>query len=315
MNRLKRAILFSVILMTMTACIEYPNGHKETAGPRNRLPLTLHDPAPPYQVGARAVSSQESGYLVEEVSLESLTVRSWQPEGSGPFPAVLLLPGIWGDRVMEGFAEELVKRGFVCLQLSSQRYMARLRSLSSMGLDAIAELIQLQVLEAARLADWLSRQPSVDPKRIGVLGISLGAIVASLLTESNDQIHAAAYLLGGGNLPEIMSSPQGYVKGRIRRRIMEETGFSEAEFKKEAMTALKPVDPLTYAGRLDSRRILMVNGRFDRVIPYPNARELWEALGQPVWIVLPAGHYTASFFDRYIRYRVARHFLRQLIPK
>jgi fermentation-respiration switch protein FrsA (DUF1100 family) len=139
--------------------------------------------------------------------------------------------------------------------------------------------------------------------------------VGSLLTESNDQITAAAYLLGGGNLPEILAAPQGYVKGRIRSRIMLHNGWSTEEFKKEAVTALKSVDPLTYAGRLDAKRILMVNGRFDQVIPYPNARELWEALGEPVWIVLPVGHYTASFFNRYVRYRVAGHFMAELAGK
>jgi dienelactone hydrolase len=262
-------------------------------------------------VSQRVIFQQEEHYKVEEVDLGSLNVRYWKPEGEGPFPAILLLPGIWGDRIMAGFAEALVAKGFVCLQLNSQRYLAGLRTAAA-RLDTLAELIRLQVGEGAQLVDWLSRQPSVDPKRIGLLGISLGAIVGSLLTESNDQITAAAYLLGGGNLPEILAAPQGYVKGRIRSRIMLHNGWTTEEFKKEAVTALKSVDPLTYAGRLDAKRILMVNGRFDQVIPYPNARELWEALGEPVWIVLPAGHYTASFFDRYIRYRVAGHFTAQL---
>lgn len=295
----------------MTACIEYPNGHKEIASPRGKPAPAFHDPAPPYQLLRRSTSYRESGFIVEEVSLESMTVRVWQPEGSGPFPAILLLPGIWGDRIMNGFAEELVRKGFVCLQISSQGYLTGLRNRSSIGLDSIAGLIRLQVLEAGRLVDWLSEQPSVDPKRIGLLGISLGAIIGTLLAESNGRIEAASYLLGGGNLPEIMASPQGYVKGRIRQRIMLEKGWSPEEFKREAVAALKSVDPLTYAGRLDSKRILMVNGRFDKVIPYPNARELWEALGQPNWIVLPAGHYTASFFDGYLRYRVGRHFMEQ----
>lgn len=314
MNRLNQAILFLLLFLSMAACIEYPNRHRETPGVRTNPIFSLQDPGPPYQVIQRTVFHQDDGYLVEEVQLGAMTVRVWQPEGDGPFPAILLLPGIWGDRIISGFAQELVKKGFICLQFSSQRYLTGLRS-AAVRLDTLAELIRLQVAEAAQLVDWLSRQPSVDAKRIGLLGISLGAIVGTLLTEANGQIEAAAYLLGGGNLPEIMASPQGYVKGRIRDRIMLANGWSAEEFKREAITALKPVDPLTYAGRLDPERILMVNGRFDKVIPHSNARELWKALGQPDWIVLPAGHYTASFFDRYIRYRVARHFLEKLTPQ
>jgi dienelactone hydrolase len=314
MRRLKDAFLFLLLLFLMTSCIEYPDRHKETVGPKRWPALVLQNASLPYEVTQRVISQQDDRYRVEEVDLGSITVRYWKPEESGPFPALLLLPGIWGDRIMTGFAEALVQKGFVCVQMSSQRYLSGLRSAAA-RLDTLAELIRSQVMEADKLVEWLSRQPSVDPAEIGVLGISLGAIVGSLLTESNDRIKAAAYLLGGGNLPEIMASPQGYVKGRIRNRIMVQNGWTTEEFKKEAVTALKSVDPLTYAGRLDSGRILMVNGRFDGVIPYPNARELWEALGQPTWIVLPAGHYTASFFDRYIRYRVARHFLAQRVPK
>lgn len=314
MRRLIGTLAFSLLLLSAAACIEYPNGHRETAGMRTRPILSLQNPGPPYQVIQQTVFHRDDGYIVEEVHLGAMTVRIWQPEGNGPFPAILLLPGIWGDRIISGFAQELVAKGFVCLQFSSQRYLTGLRSAAA-RLDTLAALIQQQVVEAAQLVDWLSRQPSVDPKRIGLLGISLGAIVGTLLTEANQEITAAAYLLGGGNLPEIMISPQGYVKGRIRDRIMLENGWNAEEFKRQAVSALKPVDPLTYAGRLDAARILMVNGRFDKVIPYPNAKELWEALGQPDWIVLPAGHYTASFFDRYIRYRVAQHFLKQLVPK
>lgn len=314
MRRLIGTLAFSLLLLSAAACIEYPNRHRETAGMRTRPILSLQNPGPDYQVIQKTVFHRDDGYIVEEVHLGAMTVRVWQPEGDGPFPAILLLPGIWGDRIISGFAQELVAKGFVCLQFSSQRYLTGLRSAAA-RLDTLAALIQQQVVEAAQLVDWLSRQPSVDPKRIGLLGISLGAIVGTLLTEANQEITAAAYLLGGGNLPEIMISPQGYVKGRIRDRIMLENGWNAEEFKRQAVSALKPVDPLTYAGRLDAARILMVNGRFDKVIPYPNAKELWEALGQPDWIVLPAGHYTASFFDRYIRYRVAQHFLKQLVPK
>lgn len=314
MRRLIGTLAFSLLLFSAAACIEYPNRHRETSGMRTRPILSLQNPGPEYQVIQKTVFHRDDGYIVEEVHLGAMTVRVWQPEGDGPFPAILLLPGIWGDRIISGFAQELVAKGFVCLQFSSQRYLTGLRSAAA-RLDTLAALIQQQVVEAAQLVDWLSRQPSVDPKRIGLLGISLGAIVGTLLTEADQEITAAAYLLGGGNLPEIMISPQGYVKGRIRDRIMVENGWNAEEFKRQAVSALKPVDPLTYAGRLDAARILMVNGRFDKVIPYPNAKELWEALGQPDWIVLPAGHYTASFFDRYIRYRAAQHFLKQLAPK
>jgi dipeptidyl aminopeptidase/acylaminoacyl peptidase len=178
----------------------------------------------------------------------------------------------------------------------------------------LADTIKLQVTEAKQLLHWLSAQPSVDPDRIGILGMSIGAIIASLLAESDDHIQAAAYILGGGNLSEIMASPQGYVKRRVREKIMTQNGMTPEEFQKAAAETLKPVDPLTFAGRLEPERIFMVNGRFDDVIPYKNAKELWNALGQPDWLVIPTGHYTASFFMPYIRHRISEHFIQHLLP-
>lgn len=263
---------------------------------------------------ARTVLVKEEAYLIEETQLDSFSVRLWRPRGQGARPAVLLLPAIWGNRVIERFAQHLVSKGFACLQFSSQGYLDRLRGQSRMKIDSLAEMIRRHVIETGQAFQWLSMQPEIDPDRIGILGISIGAIIATLFAETDGHIQAASYLLGGGNLPDIMVAPKGYVKGRLRKRIMSENGMSEAEFKHEAIRAFKPVDPLTYAGRIDPDRILMVNGRLDQVIPYRNAKQLWNALGQPDWVVLPAGHYTASFFIRYIRYRVSKHFVEHLMP-
>ena len=255
---------------------------------------------------------KEDSYQIERINFNTHLSNYWRPLEEGKRPAILLLPAIWGDRYLEGFARKLVNNGFICLQMSSSRYLKRLRDVGSKGLDSLAEVIRYQLTEADQTLNWLIKQEEVDPDRIGVLGISIGAIIASLLTEQNENIEAAAYLLGGGNLPEIMVAPQGYVKKRLREQIMTSQGLTLEAFKREAIKSLTPVDPLQYAGRLDPNRIFMVNGRFDHVIPYENAKELWEALGQPTWLVLPAGHYSASFFLSYIRHRVKKHFVEQL---
>jgi dienelactone hydrolase len=304
----------AVLLVNSAACVEYPHDAAVHPADGDKTLPPFEDTVAPAVPVSRSVVEREDGFRVEAVRFDSLSVRVWHPDGPGPHPAILMLPAIWGDRYLESFAETLVRKGFVCLQFPSRRYLERIRRISPMNLESLADLLKRQVEEANRLYDWLSAEPDVDPGRTGILGMSMGAILASLLTESNPRVHAAAYVLGGGNLPDIMSSPRGYVKRRVRERIMSENGMSAEDFRRSSEKLLKTVDPLTYAGRLDARRIFMVNGRFDSVIPYQDAEALWTALGKPDWLVIPSGHYSASMFLGYIRKRVTEHFLEQLHP-
>lgn len=311
MLRTAANLLLILIVFIPAACVEIPHepGSQPAKTPENVD--SPSGPAPPARAQSRSVVREEKAYRIERVDFNPISARLWRPTGGGPHPAILLLPGIWGDRNMEDFANRLVKEGFVCLQLSSERYLQRIRSQKKMTLDDLADLIHDQVVESDRMLGWLKEQEDVDPDRIGVLGVSIGAILATLLTEQDENIRAAAFVLGGGNLPEIMAAPQGYVKRRLRNRIMTENGLNEEQFKKAAVDSFERVDPLSFPGRLEAGRILMVNGRFDNVIPYKNAKELWMELGRPDWLVLPAGHYTASFFLSYITHRVADHFVQQ----
>ncbi|HSG05722.1 MAG TPA: hypothetical protein VLB09_04945, partial [Nitrospiria bacterium] len=247
--------------------------------------LIRFEPVPPLSEIRRSILVSEPGYTVEQILFPEFSAKYWKPSGNRRAPAVLLLPAIWGDRTVERFAEALALEGFACLQLSSRRYLERIRSMEPMSLEGLAENIHLQAAEAKQVMDWFSAQKDVDADRLGLLGISFGAIVGGLLTEADERIGSSVLLLGGGNLPEILAAPQGYVKRRLREEIMTENGMTEEEFSAAAAAAMRGVDPLTYAGRLDSRRVFMINGRYDRVIPLKNAREYWEAMGRPQWLV------------------------------
>jgi hypothetical protein len=54
-----------------------------------------------------------------------------------------------------------------------------------------------------------------------------------------------------------------------------------------------PFDPLTYAHRLPGKRMLMIAGNVDDVIPPASARALWNAAGRPTIHWYDCGHYSA----------------------
>ena len=71
-------------------------------------------------------------------------------------------------------------------------------------------------------------------------------------------------------------------------------------------------DPLTYAGYLKERPVLMINARWDRYIPRETAIEFWQACGKPLIEWIPTGHATIWFWYPVIR-RLITNFLKTSI--
>jgi dienelactone hydrolase len=102
-----------------------------------------------------------------------------QPEGAGPFPAVVVLHGCGGISSHSiGIADELSRWGYVALAVDSlgPREMR----------DACGQFFIGQSSDAVAAAGYLARQPVVDAKRIAILGQSMGgSSVLTLLERSS----------------------------------------------------------------------------------------------------------------------------------
>ena len=63
-------------------------------------------------------------------------------------------------------------------------------------------------------------------------------------------------------------------------------------------------DPMTFAGYLRQRPVLMINARWDEFIPGEAVLDFWEACGRPAITWLPATHTTIWLWYRLIRSRI-----------
>lgn len=112
------------------------------------------------------------------------------PEGDGPFPAVLMLHGFTGDRVESHFlfvktARALAQAGLVALRFDfrgSGESEGRFQDVTVEG----------EVSDARLALNWLVARPEVDRARIGVLGLSMGGCIASLLAGEDSRVRALA---------------------------------------------------------------------------------------------------------------------------
>ncbi len=221
----------------------------------------------------------------------------YQPKTEGRLPAVVVLHGLGGvltggksEAVCQSFAE----RGMAAFLLILPYHLERRAEGKHSGQGFISADPQ-RLVESGRQAvidlrcvlDWLVARPEVDSQRLGVVGISLGALMANVAMGVDDRLAAGVSILGGGDLAQVFWRNPLTLPWQWK---MPRTGLTESLLRE----SLRPIEPLSFAGRNRPRRVLMINGYYDVVIPRSSALKLWEALGKPPIIWTNSGH--ASLF-------------------
>ena len=126
-----------------------------------------------------------------------------KPEGSGPFPAIILSHGLGGNARMIATARgaELVKWGFICIatDYTHAGKGGDVRGGDRKGVDfSEAGARPENIRRGLACLEILRQQKDIDPKRIALYGHSMGAFVTiALAAAASDKIAAAALTSGG----------------------------------------------------------------------------------------------------------------------
>lgn len=127
-----------------------------------------------------------------EVAGEFGTLRGFwhSPQGTAgkPAPAVVLLHGLTGSQTSDGFilvgmARRLAAAGIAALRVDF--YGSGNSDGNFVEMTAWTELS-----DARRIFDFAASQPGIDPKRVGVLGFSMGGGVVALLAGVEPRIRS-----------------------------------------------------------------------------------------------------------------------------
>jgi dienelactone hydrolase len=123
-----------------------------------------------------------------------MTARLIKPDGSGPFPAVVLLHGCGGIQPKRDhlWAERLSGWGYVTLQVDSFSSRGISNACTFSGDDS-DNLLQKRVMDAYDAQRYLAALPFVDRNRIAVMGWSQGGstTLQSLYREKETPFRAA----------------------------------------------------------------------------------------------------------------------------
>ena len=126
--------------------------------------------------------------------------------------------------------------------------------------------------------------------RFGILGMSLGGMLATYVAGAEPRIEASVIVAGAGNAAGVLAdSDQEIVKGMRERRY----SLFNITTPKDYADLLRPLinnDPLSVAGNIkpDSAYLFIANA--DTTVPTKYQRELRQAISSPVVYAMNVGH-------------------------
>lgn len=227
----------------------------------------------------------------------------FKPEADFKVPAVIIIHGYKAKKlkIEKEIAKKLALRKIagvvLVLPYHSSRKPGNLSSgkyFISDNFQKVRKTFRQTIVDIRCLIDWLEKRDEIDGKRIGIMGISLGAIIANLAMGVDDRIKAGVSVLGGGNYPKLIRRSFLTIPLKIKL-------FLRGINSKIMSQNLNIIDPISFSYRNRPRNVFMINGRFDLIVPPSCARDLWETLGKPKIKWLWTGHYSVLLIkDRII---------------
>lgn len=172
--------------------------------------------------------------------------------------------------------------------VSSARNPAELERVVERGVRSF----QTMVADLRGLLVWAFREFDVDPRRVGIVGYSMGATTAIQVMALEPAIAAGIMVLPAASLHEVMASCGNNVSD-VRREVLTRQGWTLEELTEWSEVPLSPIDPLRFASAIPPDRVLLVEAARDQCVPQPVRDAIWRSLGRPELITIDGGHRTS----------------------
>lgn len=229
----------------------------------------------------------------------------------GPRPAVVVLHLLNNDFSMPRIiAQHMAMSGIDALMVKLPYYGERRSSKDGVrhtqmhqDLSVLLDGVPQAVCDVRRAMQFLSVQKDVDRSRIGLCGVSLGALLTTLTIGVDGNIPTATIIMGGVNLADIITNECRETNGM--RAYLAEHKISKDQLKK----MLAPIEPLNYLSRAQNTQVLMINAVQDHIIPPACTEILAQRLNRPRIECYEANHYTMTIYLLDAMQKVDRFFL------
>lgn len=193
------------------------------------------------------------------------------PHGTGPFPVVLMLPGLDSTKEELGSTEQtFLVRGMATVTLDGPGQGEAEYDLPIRGdWSAVAEAVW----------DAIGLQPDLDLDRLAVWGVSLGGYYAPRVAAAlGERVAACVSLAGPFNFGENWDGLPQLTRDTFRVR----AGVADDESARQRALELGMNDVASAV----VAPLLIVFGRLDRLIPWENAVRLRDGVSGPVQLLM-----------------------------
>ncbi|BDI29274.1 hypothetical protein CCAX7_13250 [Capsulimonas corticalis] len=224
---------------------------------------------------------------------DTVVAYLFMPPEPGPHPALIVLPE-WLPRNLKNefqFCEDVTKAHTAALLIESPFSLDRRplphvpqAELLSGNMPQMVGAIRQNVLDVRRGLDWLSTRPDIDSSRMGLSGISLGAIIASLAAGVDRRAKVLLSIDGGADAAGLLwKSP--FMKGLHKQLVQH--GYNYEDLK----VGMAPVEPTNWLKGYGAENALLVNGRYDTFILPKQSQMLADSIGGAPIVWANTGHY------------------------
>jgi dienelactone hydrolase len=273
-----RRALILVCLLALAGCGgggSDEGGRKPAQAPPATLPTDLlslyeYDSSAPFDV-QEVKSEQKEGASVHDLSYAGpngpITAFLVVPEGEGPFPAVLFMPGAPGARfTFYSEAIELAKRGIVSLLPDPPYARPPIEDVVEFKPSDKDGIVQ-EIVEMRRGIDFLVSREEVDPSRLGYVGFSWGASLGANFAAAERRV---GFFVLMSAIPRLSAD---------MRQLAEEQGAAgDLAAYEEAM---KPIDALNYLPHVAPNALFLQFGNQDTRPSPAQGREVQAAASAP----------------------------------
>lgn len=294
-------------LAILASCTTTPLGRTV----RTRLPLEARlaerIDVPSVQAATVAEPTRDGELWMHHGTLridgDELSYRYYAPAlDAEPAPFLLVLPILaGGESITDRVCRSLARRGIAAGTIERRWRLFR----DHETIEQLEEKLIRVVRQQRAFLGWIAARPDIDGQHLGCFGLSIGGMLATVLTAVEPRIDCAVICLAGGDFGRLALEADEIKLERWVRQRCEEDSISAQELQQQ-IRARFGFDPVRFAPSIDASRVLFVSARFDGVVPGPSREALWRALGRPERVDVPLGHYTSILALEWIVSRAAR---------
>lgn len=257
---------------------------------------------------------------MESRDLDVVLIR---PDSNKPVPVAMVIPTMDGVTAVErAIASNLCAMNVAAI-ISDVNQNTVPEDIPSWGFEDRNN--RKAILSLRTIIDYIESTPYFDPRKIGMIGSSLGGVTTSYMAGVEaHRVNAFVIVVGGGNLPYTLSVSDNEKLMELRQLRMAAEGFTDPSQYEDKLRETVKFDPMYFTRLAVREKLFMTLSKSDTKVPTLVQEDLFRAFGQPEHTIFNVGHVStvigmAFFYFDYVSDFLSKRFgipaLRKRIPQ